>query len=133
MPATPLDQRRRASVIVSKLMLICSAALVEGYVRKDDHIAGLYPEILVAMAIRVNDSKRGCKPMSILAIAKATRMPRTNVRRFLVLLVENQVVAKSGNGYVGHDGFLRDRINARYFKRMKFAICAAADALRKIE
>jgi hypothetical protein len=127
MTSKELEMRRRASVVVSKMMLICVKAMIEGYVRHDN-IGAIFPEILVAMAIRVNDD-RHAKPMSIMRITKVTGMPRANVQRFLKPLVRNQVVAKCGGGYVGHDAFLQARVNARYFLHMIAAIRAAAKAL----
>jgi predicted transcriptional regulator len=122
------EERRRASVTVSKMLLILSRLMVIGYVRPLN-IAAIYPEILVLMAIRVNDARHR-KPMTAHRISKVTGMPRENVRRFLKILIKHEAVIRSGIGYVGHDGFLQKRVGARYFKHMVSAIHAASRALK---
>ena len=128
MKKSKLAERRRASVVVSKMMLTLNRAMMKGYVRRDN-IGNIYPEIIVAAAIRAHDARRR-GPISIKRIVKRTGLPRTSVNRFLKLLVEYEVVAKSDDGYVACDGFLQARKDAVYFRHMIAAIRAAASLLR---
>lgn len=122
------EVRRRASVIVSKLFLICSRALTDMPDRRTTNIATIYPEVLVMMAIRVNDDRRG-KPMSINRIAKVTGIPRANVQRFLKVLVAQGAIDKTDGGYISNANYLGSRVNSRYFQMVVLAIRAAAKAL----
>jgi predicted transcriptional regulator len=120
--------RRRASTTVSKMMLICCRNLVRAY--RPGNIATVFPELLVSMAVRVNDQRRGNKPISIIAIARITGMPRANVQRFLKHLVRHGVVEKRDGGYVSCDDYLRQRLGARYFVHIIRAIRATEKDLR---
>ena len=71
MKKSKLAERRRASVVVSKMMLTLNRAMMKGYVRRDN-IGNIYPEIIVAAAIRAHDARRR-GPMSIKRIVKRTR------------------------------------------------------------
>jgi hypothetical protein len=123
-----LEKRHRASAVVSKLMLICCHSMLEGYDKGGRNIAACHPEMMVIMAIRINDDRR-CPPISANRIAKVIRLPRQNVDRWLATLIKHRVIKKSGNGYIGDDTYIGDRLRARYFLRMVRAIRAAARAL----
>jgi hypothetical protein len=75
MKKSKLAERRRASVVVSKMMLTLNRAMMKGYVRRDN-IGNIYPEIIVAAAIRAHDARRR-GPMSIKRIVSgpACRAP----------------------------------------------------------
>jgi hypothetical protein len=127
-----LEARHRASAVVSKMMLICCRSLMTGYTGRRKNIGKVFPEIMVAMAIRVNDDRRR-KPISNNRIARVTGLPRANVQRCLKPLIEHGMIEKSGLGYVGSDGYLEARLRARYFKRVIATIDIAARELQHLK
>lgn len=125
-----LEKRHHASAVIARMLLTCCRAMLQGYDRQKN-IAAVLPELLVAMAIRINDDE-GKPPISINAIAANTGLPRTDVRRWLVPLIRQGVIVKSGGGYIDNDAYMQERADAPYFKQIVAAIREAAEALQDI-
>ena len=123
-----LDARRHAAAVASKMLLICCSAMLDGYSRQKK-IAAVLPEMLVIMAIRVNEDEGG-PPISVSRIATSIGMPRANVRRSLAHLIKHGVIEQSGKGYIGADAYLEARLRAPYFLRL---IAAIRDAARELD
>lgn len=124
------EARRRASGIISQLMLLCTDEMLSGLGGAMNIVAD-FPEIWVLMVIRRNDDRRQ-PPISQNKIAQQLHTSRQNVGRWLKSLENRGAVERSGRGYVAADGFLADRLNARYFRRIVRAICAASRDLQKL-
>ncbi|MEY9428164.1 putative transcriptional regulator [Bradyrhizobium ottawaense] len=122
-------RRHTKAAAVSRMFLTCTRAMSRAYPHQKN-VGQLLPDLLVIMAIRVNDQRRRCKPISISQIARVTGLPRTNVRRILPLLLKVGVIDKSDDGYVGDTAFLRKRIKARYFQAILKAVERCARELR---
>lgn len=102
-----------------------------GYERK--HLGAVFEELLVALAIRVNDDF-GAPPITASDIARHLGVPRSNVRRCLDLLIDEGVIRKEGeHGYRGELDWLAARIDAGYFRKIHDAIIIAADQLKALD
>lgn len=122
--------RHRAAAVVSKMMLLVTDEMLVGLGGKMN-LVGEFPEIWVLMVIRRNDD-RGNKPIMQKDIATALRTSHQNVGRWLKRLKARGAVEKRRGGWVGADGFLADRINAKYFDRIMRLICTAARELEQL-
>jgi hypothetical protein len=129
---TPLQQRARQSAIVSRTILVIFKELRQAYRPHEKNIGRLFQQLLVAMAIRLQD-ERHRSPTSISALSRIACLPRSNVARAVKALSHAHVIKKQGNGYIGDGSFLLSRLEARYFKRILGAIIGGADELRLVK
>jgi predicted transcriptional regulator len=126
-----LHLRTRQSAIVARLMLTCWKEIHSAYHPDGKNIARQFPDLLVAMAIRMHHVERE-KPVSVSAISRTIGLPRPNVRRSIGRLLREQVIAREGQGYIGDTGYLLARLDAGYFKTILRAIDDAATELRAL-
>jgi predicted Rossmann fold nucleotide-binding protein DprA/Smf involved in DNA uptake len=119
-----LEARQRAAAVVSRMLLICCRSMRKSYDRQGN-IAAVFPEMLVILAIRINDNRHR-PPISAKKIAKVTALPRANVQRWLSILIDQGVVVRSETGYIGDPNYLEVRVSAHYFERLIRAIRSAA-------
>lgn len=121
-----LEARIRASATVARMTLTVFRAMGSDFGHKN--IVATVPELLIAMAIRINDYD-GLPPLSISELARITGIPRQTVRRKVDRLVRRGVAIRTNGGIVGADQYLQDRIRADFFMEIVEAIRAAAQAL----
>jgi DNA-binding transcriptional ArsR family regulator len=124
-----LLRRHHQAAILSRMMVTIIAALHSTYRRKN--VGAVFSELMVAFAIRINDDD-GKPPLQINTIAKIVKMPRSNVRRALEVLVEVGMAKKQDDGYVGDLEFLKARLNPPYWQEALEAIDTAAKELSKL-
>src|ERR1700739_2277320 len=121
-----LEARHRASAIVSRMFRTILRAPMGNFAASS--ISAVLPELLVAMAIRLNDGE-GKPPTSLSEIARMTGIPRPTVQRLFQRLIERGVVLGTDGGIAGNDQYLLERIDAEYFKDAVIAIREAAKEL----
>jgi hypothetical protein len=126
-----LAKRHKQSAIIARLTVACFVAMRSGYPRK--HIGAVFEELLVALAIRINDDL-GMPPPTASDIAKHLGLPRSNVRRCLDALISEGVIRKEADGgYRGELDWLASRIDAEYFLKIRDAVITAADELKALD
>jgi DNA-binding transcriptional ArsR family regulator len=126
-----LAKRHKQSAIIARLTVACFVAMRSGYPRK--HIGAVFEELLVALAIRINDDL-GMPPLTASDIAKHLGLPRSNVRRCLDALISEGVIRKEADGgYRGELDWLASRIDAEYFLKIRDAVITAADELKALD
>jgi hypothetical protein len=126
-----LAKRHKQSAIIARLTVACFVAMRSGYPRK--HIGAVFEELLVALAIRINDDL-GMPLLTASDIAKHLGLPRSNVRRCLDALISEGVIRKEADGgYRGELDWLASRIDAEYFLKIRDAVITAADELKALD
>jgi IclR helix-turn-helix domain len=126
-----LAKRHKQSAIIARLTVACFVAMRSGYPRK--HIGAVFEELLVALAIRINDDL-GMPPPTASDIAKHLGLPRSIVRRCLDALISEGVIRKEADGgYRGELDWLASRIDAEYFLKIRDAVITAADELKALD
>jgi IclR helix-turn-helix domain len=126
-----LAKRHKQSATIARLTVACFVAMRSGYPRK--HIGAVFEELLVALAIRINDDL-GMPPLTASDIAKHLGLPRSNVRRCLDALISEGVIRKEADGgYRGELDWLASRIDAEYFLKIRDAVITAADELKALD
>jgi hypothetical protein len=123
----PLTKRHRQTAHVALLHLRVWRALQSATAINSD-----YPEVLCVAAIRVNDERKRA-PCSIHVVAKMTGLPWSSAKRYLDRLVKKGVLQKQGDGYVGCTDYLRVRVDAPHFERIKRYIKTCAAMLGKFD
>jgi hypothetical protein len=124
-----VERRRQQSAIVGRLMVAGFVAMRSGYPRKN--IGAVFEELLVSMAIRINDDAGG-NPTTVADLAKLLGLPDSNVRRYTKALIEEGVIRKVDRGFQGDMDYLAARVDADYFKALTDAIIKAGDELRAL-
>jgi DNA-binding transcriptional ArsR family regulator len=126
-----LDRRTRQSAVVARMMITCFTAIHSSYQPGGKNIARVFPDLWVAMTIRMLHVERG-KPVSVRMIARTGGLPRANVRRSIAKLTREKIIRKEGQGYVGDSAYLAQRLEADYFREVLRAIDDAATELRAL-
>ena len=123
-------RRHSKAAAISRMFLTCCRAMATAYPHQKN-VGQLLPDLLVIMAIRVNDERKR-KPITQSQIARVTGLPRSNVRRILPVLLDVGVIDESGEGYTGNVNFLTKRIKARYFQAVLKAVQRCARELAHV-
>lgn len=124
-------RRHSKAAAISRMFLTLSRIFANTYPH-NKNVGHLLPEILVIMAIRINDERKR-KPISQAQIARVTDIPRSNVRRIMPSLVKVGVIDRQDGGYVGNVAFLRKRIKAHYFQRVLAVVRRCARELEALD
>ncbi|KYK50088.1 hypothetical protein A1D31_22520 [Bradyrhizobium liaoningense] len=132
MRSAEFEKRHAASAIVSTMLLDVMTALLEGYRRDGRNVGSVFPEWMVAAAIREND-QRGGEPANMTTIAERIHDKRQNVGRWVKPLLRFRVIKQSGRyGLVGNDEYLQARMNAPYWMLVVKAIIKAGKQLEDL-
>lgn len=126
MRSPELEARFRASAAVARMTLTIFRGMSSDFGHRN--IAASVPDLLLAMAIRLNDFE-GLPPLSISELHRITGIPRQTVRRKIDRLVRRGAVVRTDGGITGTDSYLQDRLKADYFMEIVAAIRAAAEEL----
>ena len=124
------DRKNMQATIMARMLLVFFRVAHDIYNRQRNP-GVVFPEWLVAMAIRVNDD-RGRKPSSLSQIARTTGLPRNTVRRCVGQLIEHGVVKRVGTSYT-RDPHYAARLKQRDVDRLARIVMFTADVLKRVK
>lgn len=116
------------ATIVSTMMLAVTRAMQGEYRRK--HVGARWEELLVAFVLWQADTT--LKPMTIADIAKSLGIPRSNVSRAILELVDQGLICRIERRYGRDVGFISGRPNSRHFRDIREAIIRAGSDLQVV-
>jgi hypothetical protein len=119
-----LARRRRQSAIVSEMTITIFGAMNRAFARRKN-FSGTFEKVLVAMAISRNDDAGGA-PLNVASIVKILNIPRSNAKRATDDLIREGAIRREGAGFTLDLTYMKQRIDADYFKAMMAAIKKAA-------
>src|SRR4029077_240027 len=113
------------ATIVSTMMIAVARGFHGDYRRK--HVGAVWEELLVAFVLWKTDTI--LKPMTVLGIANYLGIPRTNVNRAVLALIDQGLVCRVQRRYGRNVGFISARPNSRFFRDIRVAVIRAGREL----
>jgi DNA-binding MarR family transcriptional regulator len=118
------------AAIVSTMMLAVARAMHGDYRRK--HVGAVWEELLTAFVLWQADTVTD--PMSVAEIAKVLGIPRSNVKRALDALIDDNhgLARKTGQRYCRNVDFVSVRPNSRHFTDIRVSVIRAGRELERV-
>lgn len=113
------------ATIVATMMLALARGFHGDYRKK--HVGRVWEELLVAFVLWEADTM--AKPLTILGIANYLGIPRSNVNRAIIALIEQGLVCKVHRRYGRNVDYISLRPNSRFFREIREAVIKAGREL----
>jgi DNA-binding MarR family transcriptional regulator len=118
----------RQATIVSGMMLDLARGFHGDYRKK--HVGAVWEELLVAFVLWQTDTAK--KPMSALGIANYLGIPRSNVNRAILALIDQGLICKVRRRYARDPGFIAARPLSENFRAIRLTVIRAGRALQEV-
>lgn len=123
------DRLLQQATIVSAMMLALARGFHGDY-HNNKHVGAVWEELLVAFVLWSTDTTR--HPMTVLGIAKALGIPRSNVNRAIDALVVAGLAYKVRRRYARDVRFIEARPTSEHFRAIRKTVMRAGRQLQAI-